>query len=118
MIGKTKHSSPGGESLKGINSLKGKLFLFSLEFGDSRKRMSNSEFDGEVSKNVTMMKSLRIFQLCNNYFNSLKTSNCIGTDFLGTFIILGTEPKCRKDCIVFKFSVIRLVREFYFLVVQ
>ena len=93
MIGKTKHTSPGGESLKGINSLKGKLFLFSLEFGDSRKRMSNS--DGDVSKNVTMMKSLRIFQLCHGYFNSLKTSNCIGT-FPWNFYNLGDRAQVQE----------------------
>ena len=35
---------------KGINNLKGKLFLFSLVFSDSRKLMSNNE--GDVSKNA------------------------------------------------------------------
>ena len=37
--------------------------------------MSNNE--GDVSENVTVKKS-RFFQLCHGYFNSLKTSNCIG----------------------------------------
>ena len=38
--------------------------------------MSNNE--GDVSENVTVKKSSRFFQLCHGYFNSLKTSNCIG----------------------------------------
>lgn len=57
--------------------------------------------DGDVSKNVSIKKSSRFFQLCHGYFNSLKTSNCMGT-FPWNFHNLGDRAQVQDGrCCVY-----------------